>query len=551
MLLALAMIHAAAEAQEATSRPVDATPRTYQLKIRRPHYMGFVRLDTAAPRPPRPVEPPLETPEDLLLADFKDLLAGKEPDQLRREGWSLWSNIPAPLPGMPTRLVVDCGERFETVDLEFLGEDAGYAPVDVINWRRRTFRERVVRVGEASSSRPADRRRWWLCVEEVTMRGAEWCRWIGIPQAVSRDGFAHTFLFPRSIVRLAGTPEEGSWIGRVDLGLIDARESLATEIAAKIPPSRLLRVEFVDEAGRRIETPPFTTAFERPWWRVEEPGAVRPTLLGDLTASDGRALLVFTPPSPTWRLHVDLPGFEPFSASLPDESVLDGSEFRVTLRPATKAERNPAAEAALHVRPARALRGIDYGPGVTIVEAAGRTRVEPDTWAPSGWIFNAEDHGSTTVFDHLPAGPCRVTRAVVLRRPSFRGGAPNNAIRAHTLENLVLLGGIDDQRLEAGTTVTVDLAPAIGHLRLRAEGDAESIDVLIEASDGRPLALDAWGRPLKVLRAGVHRLTTLIPLPVGDYRITIADPSFEPWTTQVHIAEGSFAAAAVPVLRAF
>jgi len=144
-----------------------------------------------------------------------------------------------------------------------------------------------------------------------------------------------------------------------------------------------------------------------------------------------------------------------------------------------------------------------------------------------------------------------VTRAVVLRRPSFRGGAPNNAIRAHTLENLVLLGGIDDQRLEAGTTVTVDLAPAIGHLRLRAEGDAESIDVLIEASDGRPLALDAWGRPLKVLRAGVHRLTTLIPLPVGDYRITIADPSFEPWTTQVHIAEGSFAAAAVPVLRAF
>ena len=552
----IGLVATAAEAQEATSRPASAEVRTYEIEIllkhRRP---GMVRVDTAAPRPPRPATTSRKAPPRSEMEELQDHVKDLK-EHLRppweREGNGRWSNIPAPLPGMPTRLLIDYGEFYETIDVEFLSEELGYAPIGVRMWPRRAFLKRVVRVGSAPSlTGPVKQRPWWLRVEEVTMRGAEWCRWIGLAENVSNDDLVHDFRLPRTIVRLVGTPVEGSWSGRVDLGLIDAREVSPAEIPATIPSHRMIPVELVDETGRPIKTPLIETAFSPPLWRVEEPGATRPTLLGDLTASDGRRLLVFTPTSPAWRLHVELPGFEPLTTTLPPVSEVEETPLRVTLRRASEPERAPISESRLDVYPVRSPRYYDIGPWVTVVLSGGRTRVEPDVTENSKPLISFRRRTAEAVFHRMPTGPARVLRAVVLRRPSFRGGAPSDALRAWSYENLVLLSGPIEVILQADKPSTVDLNPPIGLLRLRAEGDAESVEVLIEAVDGRSLALDALGRPISVLRAGIHRLTTTIPLGVGDYRISVADPAFQPWTTQLHIAEGSFAAAAVPVRRAF
>ncbi|MBC8114635.1 MAG: PEGA domain-containing protein [Candidatus Saccharimonas sp.] len=81
-------------------------------------------------------------------------------------------------------------------------------------------------------------------------------------------------------------------------------------------------------------------------------------------------------------------------------------------------------------------------------------------------------------------------------------------------------------------------------LRLRCDGDADEVHVEITSLDGIPMRLDRLGRPqpTRSIRCVVSRASTVVPLAAGRYRVTLAEPGYEPFEGTVEVPDGGDAA---------
>ena len=160
----------------------------------------------------------------------------------------------------------------------------------------------------------------------------------------------------------------------------------------------------------------------------------------------------------------------------------------------------------------------------------------------------ADASGVWTADEVPPSRPraalmANVYPSTVRRGSYFTGGSDNR----HPMTSRVLLALSPPFDVPEGGVADVVMKPAIGMLRLQCTGDAESVDVAIDAEDGRPLRLDQQARPQPTYRCSASRLTVVVPLPVGRFRISVDDRRVAPFETTVTIVDGGSAAAVVPV----
>jgi hypothetical protein len=119
-----------------------------------------------------------------------------------------------------------------------------------------------------------------------------------------------------------------------------------------------------------------------------------------------------------------------------------------------------------------------------------------------------------------------------------------------SLRTRVLLALSEPFDVAEGTSAEIALTAALGTLHLRCEGEAETVGYAITADDGRPLALDLRGRPLREFRRSASPISSMIPLPAGTYRISLTTDGIAPFATGFTIRENGHTAVVLPAMAA-